>query len=219
MAGPGEATAFSRRARRIREARTAPFAAGDRNEAALLEAARALLLSGEFRTTPIREIAKAAGISRQGFYFYFKSKEELAAELVTEMLYRSQTWRATFYDDDRLSPADALRRVMTASVYGWRDNHVVLGAAIEMAARAPVITEHWIAVAEESADFLADLVVSETKIEALRERDAARRTIVSVIWALERSCYMHFVRGTDDDSDEALADRLTRILSAAVGFD
>jgi AcrR family transcriptional regulator len=221
MAGPGETTAFSRRARRKRDASIAPFAAGDRNEAALLEAARALLLSGEFRSTPIREIAKAAGISRQGFYFYFKSKEELAAELVTETLYRSQTWRATFYDDDRPSPADAVRRVMTASVYGWRDNHVVLGAAIEMAARAPVITEHWIAVAEEAADFLVDLVVAETKIDAMRDRDAASRTIVSVIWALERNCYMHFVRRTDDgaDSDEALADRLTRILCAAVGFD
>src|SRR5215207_9212531 len=140
------APTLSRRARRMQEA---PRRAGDRNEAALLEAARDLLLEGEFQNTPIRQIAKQAGISRQGFYFYYKSKDELLAQLVTETLYGAQAWRESFSDAHWSDPAGAVRRIMAASVTNWREQREVLGAASEMAPRAPVILEHWRAVAEE----------------------------------------------------------------------
>lgn len=221
MPGPdvsGEpAPTVSRRGRRNRDAREAPFAAGDRNEAALLEVARDLLLKGEFRAATVTRIAKRAGISRQGFYFYFRSKDELLAQLVTTTLNRVQVWRATIYDPDT-DPADAIRQVMGASVAGWRDNRAILGAAIEMASRAPVITQHWIAVAEETADFLADMIVASTRLEELRDHDTARRTLVTITWALERNCYMHFVHGSDE-SDAALAERLSLIYIRGCGIE
>jgi AcrR family transcriptional regulator len=219
-AGPPEATGtaaptLSRRARRMREA---PRRAGDRNEAALLEAARDLLLKGEFQNTPIRQIAKQAGISRQGFYFYYQSKDELLAQLVTETLYGGQVWRESFSDADWSDPAGAIRRIMAASVTTWRKHREVLGAASEMAPRAPVILEHWTAVAEESADFLVDMVVSATSIDALRDREAARRMFVMLVWMLERNCYMHMVHGSDE-SDVALSERLSDIFIRALGLE
>jgi AcrR family transcriptional regulator len=196
----------------------APRRAGDRNEAALLEAARDLLLEGEFQNTPIRQIAKQAGISRQGFYFYYQSKDELLAQLVTETLYGAQTWREGFADAQWGEPAAAIRRVMAASVTNWREQREVLGAASEMAARAPVILEHWQAVAEESADFLADMVVASTTIDELRDRDAARRMLVTLVWMLERNCYMHMVHGSDE-TDDALSERLSVIFIRALGLE
>jgi len=196
----------------------APRRAGDRNEAALLEAARDLLRAGEFQATPIRQIAKQAGISRQGFYFYYKSKGELLAQLVTETLYGGQVWRETFSDADLNDPAGAIRRVLEASVTTWREQRAVLGAASEMAPSEPVILEHWTAVAEEVADFLADMVVASTSIEALRDRDAARRMFVTLVWMLERNCYMHMVHGSDE-SDAALAERLGDIYIRALGLE
>jgi AcrR family transcriptional regulator len=206
---------ISRRARRTQEA---PRRVGDVNEAALLEAARDLVLGGEFQQTPIRQIAERAGISRQTFYFYYQSKDDLLAQLVSETLYASQLWRATLYEHDWKDPAEAVRRQIEASVSVWRDNRELLGAANDMAPRAPAVRAQWIAIAEDSADFIADLVVSSTKIEALRDRDAARHMIVTIIWMIERNCYMHFVHGSDND-DEALIQRLSEIYVRAVGFD
>jgi TetR/AcrR family transcriptional regulator, ethionamide resistance regulator len=219
-AGPPDPTGaaaptLSRRARRMREA---PRRAGDRNEAALLEAARELLLEGEFQNTPIRQIAKQAGISRQGFYFYYQSKDELLAQLVTETLYGAQSWRESFPDADWSDPAGKIRRIIAASVTNWREHREVLGAASEMAPRAPVILEHWRAVAEESADFLADMVVASTTIDGLRDRDTARRMFVTLVWMLERNCYMHMVHGSDE-SDAALTERLSDIFIRALGLE
>jgi AcrR family transcriptional regulator len=192
--------------------------AGDLNEAALIEAARELLLKGEFQATPIRRIAEQAGISRQGFYFYYQSKAELLAQLVTETLYAAQGWRDSFSDADWTDPAGAIRRIMTASVTNWREHREVLGAASEMAPRAPVIFEHWKAVAEGTADFLTDMLVATTTIAALRDRDEARRMFVTLVWMLERNCYMHMIHGSDE-SDAALSERLSVIFIRALGLE
>jgi AcrR family transcriptional regulator len=219
-AGPPEPTGaaaptVSRRARRMREA---PRRAGDRNEAALLDAARDLLLEGAFQDTPIRQIAERAGISRQGFYFYYQSKGELLAQLVTETLYGGMVWREGFSDADRSDPAGAIRDVLASSVANWRRHREVLGAASEMAPREPVILEHWRAVGEEVSDFLADMVVSSTSIEALRDPDEARRMFMTLVWMLERNCYMHMVHGSDE-SDAALSERLSDIFIRALGLE
>ena len=109
-----------------------------------------------------------------------------------------------------------MRRIMASSVANWSEHRDVLRAASEMAARAPVIREHWAAVAEDSADFIADMIVSSTNIEALRDRDAARRMMVTLVWMLERNCYMHSVYG--NESDAALSERLSDICIRALGL-
>jgi AcrR family transcriptional regulator len=209
------APVLSRRARRAREA---PRRAGDRNEAALLEAARALVLSGEYQQTPIRQIAKQAGISRQGFYFYYQSKEELLAQLVTETIFNAQGWRESFSDDDWSDPARAIRRIIATSVANWREHREVLGAASEMAPRAPVILEHWTAVGEDSADFLADKLCAATTIDGLRDRDQTWPMLMIMMWMLERNCYMHMVHGSDE-SDAALSERMSIVYIRTFGLE
>jgi AcrR family transcriptional regulator len=206
--------AVSRRARRQREA---PRRAGDRNELALLDVARTLLQKDEFAATPIRQIAEQAKISRQGFYFYFQSKGELLAQLVTETLYGAQVWRESFSVSDPIGAANVIRRIMATSVSNWREHRKVLSAASEMAPSAPVIREHWVEIAEDCAEFIADMVVASTEIEALRDREAARRMLVTLMWLLERNCYMHMVRGSDD-SDAELSERLSQIWIRALGL-
>jgi AcrR family transcriptional regulator len=214
---PGDSAAptLNRRARRMRQA---PRRAGHRNEAALLEEARQLVLSGKFQETPIREIAEQAGISRQSFYFYYQSKEELLAQLVTETILRAQAWREGFSDADWSDPAAAIRRIMTVSVNNWREQSAVLGAASEMAPRAPVILEHWREVGENSADFLADKLCVVTTNDDLRDRDAAWNMLMVMMWMLERNCYMHMVHGSDE-SDAALAERLSMIYIRTFGLE
>jgi AcrR family transcriptional regulator len=207
----------SRRARRMREA---PRRTGDVREAALLDVARALVQAGELQTTPIGQIAQRAGISRQGFYFYYKSKDELLAQLVTETLYTNMPWRETLYraDGDWGDPAVVMGRHVTSTVAMWREHRAVLCAAIEAAPRSEPVAAHWSAAVEETADFLVDLIVSATTIEALRDPDTARRTMASLIWMIERTSYMHVSRPTDE-TDAELAERITGLWVRGLGLD
>jgi AcrR family transcriptional regulator len=54
---------------------------GERTRAAILDASRALFLKRGFAGTPINAITEACGISRAGFYTYFKDKREIFNEL------------------------------------------------------------------------------------------------------------------------------------------
>src|SRR3954468_16934360 len=150
-----EAPMVSRRARRMREA---PPRAGEVNEAALLDAARDLVQSGEFHDTPIAQIAQRAGISRQSFYFYFKSKEQLLAQLVTETLYAGQPFRETLYHHDSSDPAGAIRATVRSTIAMWQSDPEILRGAVELGPRAPAVGEHWQAAVEETAGFFIDLI-------------------------------------------------------------
>lgn len=50
---------------------------GERTRAAILDASRTLFLERGFAGTPINAITEACGISRAGFYTYFKDKREI----------------------------------------------------------------------------------------------------------------------------------------------
>lgn len=50
---------------------------GERTRAAILDASRALFLERGYAGTPINAITEACGISRAGFYTYFKDKREI----------------------------------------------------------------------------------------------------------------------------------------------
>ncbi len=173
---------------------------------------------GVFQTTPIGQIAERANISRQGFYFYFNSKDELLAQLVTDTLLSSQVWRATMYLEGSDDPAAAARERIVVNLGAYRQNGELFRAAIEMGPRAPAVMERWIALVDETAEFLTTQTVQATTIEALRDRDAARSAIVALIWMIERNTYMHVVRGQGDESDEVFADRLTDLYVRALGI-
>lgn len=191
---------------------------GDVNEATLLEVARGLVEEGVFQTTPIGQIAERASISRQGFYFYFNSKDELLAQLVTDTLLSSQRWRATMYLEGSDDPAVGAREMIAVNVGAYRQNRELFRAAIELGPRTPAVMEHWIALVEETADFLADQTVAATTIEAFRDREEARSAIVALIWMIERNTYMHVLRPQDAESDEVFADRLADLYVRALGI-
>jgi TetR/AcrR family transcriptional regulator, ethionamide resistance regulator len=210
-----EPPTVSRRGRRTREA---PRRAGDVNEAALLHAARDLVLSGEFHDTPIGQIAQRAGISRQSFYFYFKSKEELLAQLVTETLYAGQPWRETLYGHDASDPAGVIRGMVLGTIAMWQRSPEILRGAVELGPRAPAVWSHWQAAVEETAEFHSELIVGSTRHEELRDHEAARRMMVSLIWTLERNCYMH-VTAPGVETDDTLGARLSDILIRTLGLE
>jgi TetR/AcrR family transcriptional regulator, ethionamide resistance regulator len=178
--------------------------------------ARDVVNLGEFQATSIAQIAERAGISRQGFYFYFQSKDELLAQLVSEVLYGSNTWAET--RSDWVDPARSMRGHVADTVELWRQNPQIMLAAVELGPRLPAIRRQWEDIVHEYSALLVDLLVSATTIEALRNRQAARRMMVTIVWMIERNCYMHFVHDSDE-SDAQLTERLGDVYLRAFGVE
>lgn len=66
-------------------------APADSRQAALLDAAVAVFARYGFRKTSMEEVARAAGVSRQGLYLSFTNKEELFRQAVTFQLAKQLT--------------------------------------------------------------------------------------------------------------------------------
>ncbi|OBH32094.1 TetR family transcriptional regulator [Mycobacterium sp. E342] len=102
---------------------------GERTRALILEASRKLFLQRGFAGTPVNAITEACGISRAGFYTYFKDKEEIFAVL-GESAYRDVMAVLKRLDSvPRPFTAEALRS-WVGEYFAFLDRHgaFVLGA-------------------------------------------------------------------------------------------
>lgn len=91
------------------EARAGSPGDDDRHDA-LLRAALAVFARFGYRKTSMDEIARAAGLSRQGLYLRFRSKEELFRAMVTHLLESSLRGAAAVLGDDALPIRERLVR-------------------------------------------------------------------------------------------------------------
>ena len=75
-----------------------------------------------FRKTSIEDIAKAAGISRQGIYLHFKNKDEIFGASIQKALDDRLQAANRILDDDRLTLEEKLLRALDE----WFGRHVGL---------------------------------------------------------------------------------------------
>ncbi len=92
---------------------------GDQREQALIEAARLVFREKSISQVTIDELAKAAGIARSGFYFYFESKQALLAALVDQRLAEVALEMAEWDAAQGLARAE-LRRGLAAGLARWK---------------------------------------------------------------------------------------------------
>jgi AcrR family transcriptional regulator len=78
-------------------------AAGDSRQETLLEAAVGVFARYGFRKASMDEVARAAGVSRQGLYLHFADKEELFRKAVAYRLTRQLSAAIAALSDDRAS--------------------------------------------------------------------------------------------------------------------
>jgi AcrR family transcriptional regulator len=88
----------------------------DENESArlahVLETALTVFTRHGFRKTSIEDIAKAAGISRQGIYFHFKNKDEIFRASVQKSLDDGLRAANRIFDNDRLTLEEKLLQAL-----------------------------------------------------------------------------------------------------------
>ncbi|MDT5180451.1 MAG: hypothetical protein QOJ95_4649 [Mycobacterium sp.] len=95
---------------------------GERTRSAILEASRRLFLERGYAGTPINAITEACGISRAGFYTYFKDKREIFNVLGETAYHDVLTVIAEWADaDESLTPADV--RAWVGHYFDYMDRH------------------------------------------------------------------------------------------------
>lgn len=212
---PTNDEALTRRGRRMLNG---PGGRGYDREAALLAIGERLVTEGTFSETPISSIAREAGLSRPGFYFYFASKDELLAELVARTLARSNEQWVEVMNRPILDPEETVGVVVKRSAEMWEDRPLVLSAAVELFSRVPAIREQWLQAITEAREPLAELIVRLTRIAENRDPDRARDLAEALIWMFERSFYVATFQGAGQKEYEALTKTITDAWVSAMGL-
>jgi len=95
---------------------------GERTRSSILDASRRLFLERGYAGTPINAITEACGISRAGFYTYFKDKREIFNVLGKNAYRDALAVIAEWADaDDPFGPADI--RAWVGRYFDYMDHH------------------------------------------------------------------------------------------------
>ena len=89
-------------------------APGSPQREAILKAATAIFLRYGFKKTSMDDVARAAGVSRQGLYLYFKTKDLLFREALQYLVSHMISTARSVADDGNLSLRDRLLGVFEA---------------------------------------------------------------------------------------------------------
>src|SRR6195952_3580734 len=95
---------------------------GERTRSAILDASRRLFLERGYAGTPINAITEACGISRAGFYTYFKDKREIFNVLGQTAYHDALTVIAEWADAaETFGPADV--QAWVGRYFDYMDHH------------------------------------------------------------------------------------------------
>jgi AcrR family transcriptional regulator len=182
------------------------------NEAALLEAAAALLDEGaSFAGLRVEEIAQRAGLGRTNFYFYFGDKRvlltRLAEEAAGELYGQADRW---WHGE---GSADELGEIIAAVVGVWMRHGAVLNAVVQTAAVDAEVRTLWRGLAGRFVDATRERIEHEQARGAATGVPAAE-TAFALVWMTERACYQHVQDGGGDP--RALVEALTGIWRRSV---
>jgi TetR/AcrR family transcriptional regulator, ethionamide resistance regulator len=159
-------------------------------QADVLRATEELLASGSsYADLNVERIAKAAGISRTAFYFYFRDKRDLLMRLagdVTELLYaQADIW---FSGDG--DPEQEIREALTRIAELYREHGVLIRAIVEVSTYEEDIATFWRGLLER----FVDATQRRIEEEAGQPPAAARATAFALTWMVERTYYQQLVQ-------------------------
>lgn len=179
---------------------------------ALRTAALELARDAPFKDLTVEQIARAAGLTRSAFYFYFEDKHDLllrATEEVAESLYHEadRLWHGEGAPDQRVRAA--LDGVL--SVYAREGD--LLRVVVEVSSYEREVANFWRTLIERFVRATADHLRAEQEAGRAAPLDADS-TAEQLVWMVERCCYVYLASG--ERSPAELADSLTRTWIAAL---
>lgn len=172
---------------------------GDLREAAILEAARRLFAEQPYDTVTIDDLAGAAGLSRTGFYFYFRTKTAVLTALMAHFwdeLGASHVW----FDSTGPSP-ELLREQLRTSARLWREHAGIL----TYAPPSGELREFTAKVKARYDSRAADKIRRDQDLGEATRSLAAHR-LAEMISAIRDARYDQLANATDAELEEAVTD-------------
>jgi AcrR family transcriptional regulator len=174
-------------------ARTSRRQRRDEVRARLVSSALELAERGPFRDLSVDEIASAAGLSRSAFYTHFRDKHDLllgAVEEIADELYRmaDRWWHGEG------PPADQVRVAIQGVVSVYAKHTGVLRVATEVSTYDDDVREFWLRIIQRFIDATAEHIYAEQAAGLIPTTLAPEPTAESLVWMVERCCYIHLAR-------------------------
>jgi AcrR family transcriptional regulator len=118
-----------------------PPARGDQRRSALLRSLDEHLQDSSLDAVNVADIARAAGVTRSAFYFYFENKQAAVAALVEEMY--DEAVAATGLLSGSATPADNIEATIRALFGAWDRHQHVYRAMLDARATSAAVRELW----------------------------------------------------------------------------
>ncbi|TGD89126.1 TetR/AcrR family transcriptional regulator [Mycolicibacterium sp. CH28] len=201
-------------ARRAR--RRPPIAGADGKESietAVLKATEAVLQARSLDEIAIADILRESGVSRTSFYFYFESKDAVAAALLRQISGEFRDAMTLWVDDSAIPRIDALRKAILETVSVWRTHRGVLRAAYEAPPLTSEIGEVWRSILDDYSQVAAEHIE--------RERAAGRapagpdpRSLATVLMGANNQAFYNHMMSDAPDGD--FIDTLAHVWATSV---
>jgi AcrR family transcriptional regulator len=176
-------------------------------ESAVREALLRLLSEGiPFKNLTVDELARAAGLSRTAFYFYFPGKEQAlmsaASEVNTELFERADTW---WHGEG--PPEELVRGALRGILQVYVEHAALLRAAFELSSYSQEFEDFYKGLLDRFVRATADHLRREQEAGRLRplDCDVVAETLV---WMAERCNHVLIKQGR---SPEELVDAMTSV--------
>ena len=176
-------------------------------ETAVREALLRLLSEGTpFKKLTVDELARAAGLSRTAFYFYFPGKEQAlmsaAAEVSAEFYERADTW---WHGEG--PPEELVRAALIGSLDVYVRHAPLLRAAVELTSYSREFEEFYKGLLDRFVRATAEHLHREQQAGRLRPLDCDL-VAEGLVWMSERCNHMMIKEGR---SPEEIVDTLTTV--------
>jgi AcrR family transcriptional regulator len=205
-ASPGTTTARRRRPRK-----------GDLKEKAILESAERLLAEKTLGDIAIDQLARAAGISRPAFYFYFESKDAVLQALVERLAEAAYAAAEHWHEDSGDPPEETIREGIAASARLWQQHGPVLRAAVQAWETAPESHRFWEEIVSRFVDASAGRIRRERRAgRAPEDGPSAKALATALVWMNERCFYTASLGAESTLGERELVATLTAVWMRAV---
>jgi AcrR family transcriptional regulator len=170
----------------------------------VLRATEGLLADGaSYAELNIERIARAAGISRTAFYFYFRDKRDLLIRLTEdvagELYAQAEGW---WHGDDEGEGPEHLRASLTAIFTLYTEHDVLLRAVVETSAYDEPVATAWREIVTRFVDATRERIEAEQLAGNAPAEIPAGMTAFGLVWMVERACYQRLVQGLALDDPE-----------------
>jgi TetR/AcrR family transcriptional regulator, ethionamide resistance regulator len=188
---------------------------GDRREQALLDALEQLLAEQPISRISVDQIARAAGLTRTAFYFYFGNKEaalrRLAERAVAAIWEVPDSWLL-----DEGDPHEGLERGLAVTVQAWVEHGAVFAAVAETAAYDADFWAFWREQLEGFIEAVAERIEADRARGLTREGIDPRGAAEALCWMNERYLYVYLAREDGRRAPEEVKDVLLDLWRRAI---